>query len=114
MPAATPTTTITWSINTLEREVADGYVYQVHYSVDAVSSAFDPEGNPYSQGAYGTITLERPEDDLIPFDSLDQDTVIGWVKEKLGGDAKVAEIEQALTERIAEMISPTRISGVPW
>ena len=114
MPAATPTTTITWSINTLERELADGYVFTAHYSVNAVSSTLNPEGNPYSQGAYGSVGLERPEGDLIPFENLTQDQVIGWVKEKLGGDEKVAEIEQALTDRLAEMISPSKINGVPW
>ena len=114
MPAATPTTTITWSINTLERELADGYVFTAHYSVSAVSSTLDPQGNPYSQGAYGSVGLERPEGDLIPFDELTQDQVIGWVKEKLGGDEKVAEIEKALTDRLAEMISPSKINGVPW
>jgi hypothetical protein len=114
MPAAAPTTTITWSINTLERELADGYVFTAHYSVNAVSSTLDPEGNPYSQGAYGSVGLERPEGDLIAFDELTQDQVIGWVKEKLGGDEKVAEIEKALTDRLAEVISPSRINGVPW
>ena len=114
MPAATPTTTITWSINTLERELADGYVFTAHYSVNAVSSALNPEGNPYSQGAYGSVGLQRPEGDLIPFEDLTQDQVIGWVKEKLGGDEKVAEIEQALTDRLAEVISPSKINGVPW
>ncbi len=114
MPAATPTTTITWSINTLERELADGYVFTAHYSVNAVSSTLNPEGNPYSQGAYGSVGLERPEGDLIAFEDLTQDQVIGWVKEKLGGDEKVAEIEQALTDRLAEVISPSRINGVPW
>ena len=114
MPAATPTTTITWSINTLERELADGYVFTAHYSVNAVSSTLDPQGNPYSQGAYGSVGLERPEGDLIPFDELTQEQVIGWVKEKLGGDEKVAEIEAALEARIAELISPSKINGVPW
>ena len=114
MPAATPTTTFTWSINTLERELADGYVFTAHYSVNAVSSTLDPEGNPYSQGAYGSVGLERPEGDLIAFDDLTQDQVIGWVKEKLGGAEKVAEIEAALQARLDEVMSPTKINGVPW
>jgi len=114
MPAATPTTTFTWSINTLERELADGYVFTAHYSVNAVSSTLDPAGNPYSQGAYGSVGLERPEGDLIPFDELTEDQVIGWVKEKLGGDEKVAEIEAALQARLNEVMSPTKINGVPW
>ena len=114
MPAATPTTTITWSINTLERELADGYVFTAHYSVNAVSSTLDPQGNNYSQGAYGSVSLERPEGDLIAFEELTQEQVIDWVKEKLGGDEKVAEIEAALEARLAEVISPSRINGVPW
>ena len=114
MPAAKPTTTFTWSINTLERELADGYVYTAHYSVNAVSSTLNPEGNPYSQGAYGSVGLERPEGDLIAFESLDQETVIGWVIEKLGGTDKKAEIEAALQQRIDDAITPKTINGVPW
>ena len=114
MPAATPTTTFTWSINTLERELADGYVFTAHYSVNGVSSVLNPEGQPYSAGAYGSVGLERPEGDLIAFESLDQETVIGWVKEKLGGDEKVAEIEAALQQRINDVITPKTINGVPW
>jgi hypothetical protein len=114
MPAATPKTTFTWSINTLERELADGYVFVCHYSVNAVSSTLDPEGNPYSQGAYGSVGLERPEGDLIPFDELTQEEVIGWVIEKLGGTDKKAEIEAALQARLNEVMSPTKINGVPW
>jgi hypothetical protein len=114
MPTATPKTTFTWSINTLERELADGYVFTAHYSVNAVSSTLDPAGNPYSQGAYGSVGLERPEGDLIPFDELTEDQVIGWVKEKLGGDEKVAEIEAALQQRINDAITPKTINGVPW
>jgi len=114
MPTATPKTTFTWSINTLERELADGYVFTAHYSVNAVSSTLDPEGNPYSQGAYGSVGLERPEGDLIPFDELTQEEVIGWVIEKLGGTDKKAEIEAALQQRINDAITPKTINGVPW
>ena len=114
MPAATPTTTFTWSINTLERELSDGYVFTAHYSVNAVSSTLDPEGTPYSQGAYGSVGLERPEGDLIPFDDLTQDQVIGWVKEALGGDEKVTSIQEALQNQIDEQRAPTKAAGVPW
>ena len=106
-------TTFAWKINTLEREVSDGYVFTAHYSVVAISDTLDPEGNPYNSGAYGSVGLERP-DTLIPYADLTEADVIGWVQEKLGGDEKVAEIEQALTDRLAEVISPSKINGVPW
>lgn len=99
-------TTFTWGINTLEREAADGFVFTAHYTVNA-------EDGTYSSGAYGSIGLERP-DTLIPYADLTEDEVIGWVKEKLGGAEKVAEIEAALQAQIDEQHAPSKASGVPW
>ena len=99
-------TTFTWGINTLEREAADGFVFTAHYTVNA-------EDGTYSSGAYGSIGLERP-DTLVPYADLTEDEVIGWVKEKLGGAEKVAEIEAALQAQIDEQHAPSKASGVPW
>lgn len=99
-------TTTTWKIANLERETADGYVYTAHYVIDSSDGT-------YSAGAYGSIGLERPEGELIPFDSLTEETVIGWVKEKLG-DEKVTEIEAALQAQLDEKHAPSKAAGVPW
>jgi hypothetical protein len=40
--------------------------------------------------------------------------VIGWVKEALGGDEKVQEIEAALQAQIDEQRHPSKAAGVPW
>ena len=106
-------TTFAWKINTLEREVSDGYVFTAHYSVVAISDTLDPEGNPYNSGAYGSVGLERP-DTLIPYADLTEADVIGWVQEKLGGAEKVAEIEAQLQARIDDLITPKTENGVPW
>jgi hypothetical protein len=99
-------TTFTWGINTLERETTDGFVFTAHYTVNASDEA-------YSSGAYGSIGFQRP-DNLIPYADLTEDTVIGWVKEALGGDEKVAEIEAALQAQIDEQRAPSKAAGVPW
>lgn len=99
-------TTFTWRISQLERETNDGYVYTAHYTVSA-------EDGVYSAGAYGSIGLERPETDLIPFDSLTEELVVGWVKDKLTAE-KVAEVEAALQAQLDEKRAPTRAAGVPW
>lgn len=99
-------TTFTWTINQLDRETADGYVFTAHYSVNAADDT-------YSSGAYGSIGLERP-DTLIPFSDLTEELVIGWVKEKIGGDEKVQEIEAALQAQLDEQRTPTKASGLPW
>ena len=87
-------TTFTWNISQLERETADGFVFTVHYTVNA-------SDDTYSSGAYGSIGLERP-DTLIPYSDLTEEIVLGWVKEKLGGDEKVQEIESALQAQLDE------------
>ena len=100
------TTTTNWSISSLDRETADGYVFTAHYTVNATDET-------YSAGAYGSIGFERPEN-LVPFADLTEEQVIGWVKIALGGDEKVAEIESALQEQIDQQRTPTKASGTPW
>ena len=106
MPASTPVTEFTWAIANLERETADGFVFTAHYTVNA-------NDGTYSSGAYGSIGFQRP-DNLIPYADLTEDTVIGWVKDALGGDEKVAEIEAALQAQIDEQRAPSKSAGVPW
>jgi hypothetical protein len=105
--ASAPATAFTWAVANLERETADGYVFTVHYTVNA-------NDGTYTAGAYGSIGLERPEEDMVPFAELTEELVIGWVKEKLGGDEKVAEIEAALQARLDEQRAPSKAAGLPW
>jgi hypothetical protein len=99
-------TLFAWNVADLERETSDGYVYTVHYTVSASDDV-------YSSGAYGSLGLERPESELIPFSELDEQTVVGWVKEKFG-EEKVAEIEAALQAQLDEQRAPSKATGVPW
>jgi hypothetical protein len=100
-------TTVTWRIANLERETADGAVFTVHYTIDA-------NDGTYSAGAYGSLGLERPdEEEIIPFSQLTEEICVGWVKEKLT-EEKVAEIEAALQAQLDEQHSPTKAAGVPW
>jgi len=107
MPTATPTTTFTWAVANLERETADGFVFTAHYTVAA-------NDGTYTSSAYGSIGLERPDDEMIPYADLTPEIVIGWVKDKLGGDDKVTEIEAALQAQLDEQHAPTKAAGVPW
>ena len=99
-------TTFTWKIAQLERETADGFVFTAHYTVDA-------NDGTYSSGAYGSVGFERP-DNLIPYADLTEEVVVGWVKEALGGNEKVAEIQAALQKQLDEQRNPTKAAGVPW
>ena len=97
--------TITWGISQLERETADGYVYTIHYTIEATDGT-------YRTSAYGSQGLERP-DSLIPYADLTPELCIEWLKDSIGAE-KVAEIEVALQKQIDEQRQPTRASGLPW
>lgn len=99
-------TVFSWKIAQMERETTDGYVFTLHYTVDAKDEA-------YSAGAYGSIGLERPEDDMVPFSELTEEICLGWLKEKLG-EEKVQEIEAALQAQLVEQRAPTKAAGLPW
>lgn len=98
-------TTFSWKITNLDRETQDDFAYKAHYTISASDGT-------YESSAYGNLGLDRP-DDLIPFDQLTEEVVVGWVKDKFGYE-KVAEIEIALQAQIDEKRSPTKASGVPW
>ena len=108
---STPTTTFNWAISTLEGDASDGFADRAHYTVTAVSSKTDPNGIFYNEGAYGDLSLERPET-LVPFNDLPMADVVAAVKATLGAE-RVTEIEQTLEARIAEKIAPTRFNAVP-
>ena len=100
------TTINTWAVAQLERETEDGCVFTVHYTVSA-------HDGTYSSSAYGSLGLERPEGEMVPFADLTEATVIGWVKDKFG-EEKVTEIEGALQAQLDEQKAPSKASGLPW
>ena len=104
--------TYVWKIADLNRNLSDGFVFQAHYTVTAISDQVDSEGNAYNSGAYGSIGLDRP-DTLADFEDLTEADIVAAVQAKLGGDEKVTEIQDQLAARITEQINPTQASGTP-
>jgi hypothetical protein len=97
------TTTTAWAISQMERQTADGIVMTVHYTVDS-------NDGTYSAGAYGSVGLEAPEENVIAYADLTPEIVIGWVQEKLGGDEKVAEIsELPFRLKLMSNVAPQRL-----
>ena len=100
--------TKTWQINTLQRELADGYVNKVIYRVDG-------EDGTYKFRATGEVDLVKP-DTLIPYADLTEEVVLGWVKAKLDADnaGTVAKIEETVEKNVNEQKTPTTGVGKPW
>ena len=106
--------TKTWQVNTLERELADGYVNKVIYRVDGSDGTYTFRGT-------GEVDLPKPET-LIPYRDLTETQVIGWVKAKLNENKdedgntidQVANIETAIENGVNIQKTPTHGTGVPW
>ena len=107
--------TKTWEVNTLERELADGYVKKVIYRVKGI------DGSEEKARATGEVNLEKPET-LVPYKDLTESTVLGWVKAKLNTEVdedgkavnRVALIEKSLEDQIALINTPVTSTGKPW
>ena len=106
---STPTTTFTWAVGTMDRQLSNGAVQTVHYTVTA-------NDGTYESGAYGSVALDQPDDDsaLTAYSELTESWAISALQAKLGGAEKVAEIEAALQAKIDEQRTPVTGSGVPW
>ncbi len=100
--------TKTWQVNTLERELADGYVKKVIYRVNGADGA-------YAFRATGEVDLPKP-DTLVPYKDLTETQVLGWVKAKLDADnaGTVAAIETAVENGVNEQKTPSTGVGKPW
>ena len=99
---------ITWTINNLERQTSDGLVTVVHWGATASEASNDPE-KPYGASIVNTQALERG-DSFVNYDTLTQETVLGWVWEKVDKEA----VEAALTAQIEAQKAPVSASGLPW
>ena len=106
--------TKTWQVNTLERELADGYVNKVIFRVNG-------EDGTYTFRATGEVNLPKP-DTLVPYADLTEATVLGWVKAKLNENKdedgntidQVANIEAAVENGVNIQKTPTHGTGKPW
>ena len=102
--------TYTWKVANCDRNLADGVITTLHYTVSAVT-----EDGVYSAGAYGSIGLEAPDaEDMIPYDNVTEAQAVSWVQAAIGGADKVAEIHAALDAQLTEKRTPTTGTGVPW
>jgi len=95
----------TWSLPTLERHTADGFVFTAHWRATATDGDF-------SASSYGTagFTPDSSAEDFVAYDALTEADVLAWVWESVDKDAT----EAALQANIDAQKNPTTSDGVPW
>jgi hypothetical protein len=95
--------TTTWTISTLDRETATGFVTTAHWQATAVDGE-------YTASIYSTCSWPSgtPE---VAYAALTQATVLGWVWAN-GVDKEATEA--ALAANIAAQKAPVTATGTPW
>ena len=95
--------TTTWTITTLDRNTADGFVTTAHWTATAVDGEYSASIYSTCSWAEGTPT--------IPYASLTEAEVLNWVW--ANGVDKTAT-ETALAANIALQKAPVTAQGTPW
>ena len=105
---SSPTVTLTYQIDRLDRILATGAVTEVRWTLVGTDGT-------YTKGIPFRVELDQPEDpaDLTAYSELTETWAINAVKAKIGAD-QVTSIESLLTAIVQEMASPTKGSGLPW
>lgn len=105
---------VNWRIIQLEYNVNDGGVLVVHWR--ATADQVMVGGGPYTETTYGpcSLTYDSSSEDFIPFDSLTEEIVLGWVWDENIGNVDKELVEQELEEKLLEKVSPTTETGLPW
>ena len=96
----------TWTIATLEHNVADGGVTVAHWRVSEVDG-------DYSASTYGTCGFSPDASDpsFVAYDSLTESQVLQWCWDN-GVDQ--AATEASLAANIESQKNPVSAAGVPW
>jgi hypothetical protein len=95
--------TIVWNVSQLDRQTSDGFVTTAHWQANATDG-------DYSASVYNTCSWNDGTA-TIPYASLTQETVLGWI---WANGVDKAATEAALNAQIELQKNPVTATGVPW
>jgi hypothetical protein len=104
--------TLSWKVDNIEVKPVDGeltdVVYIVYWRLYAEESGI-------TTSSYGSQLIPLAEEgEFIPFEELDEATVIGWVHSTMGPDT-VLRIETSTTAELQSILTPEFVNKpVPW
>jgi len=112
------TAQVTWSINDMTRNTADGGVTTVYWSCTATD---DVEGCSAVEAGKLRLDPDPSSPDYIPYADLTENDVLDWVYNSLiegdeTADEAKARIEADRNAKVQKQIdaAATTESGVPW
>jgi len=102
--------TYEWQVNTMERDLSDGFVNKVIYRVKGLDDGTEKARRT------GEVSFTKPSSlpsDFKAYDSLSESDCLTWVKDTLGSDY-VTAVETSLTNQINLLNTPVTGTGKPW
>jgi hypothetical protein len=95
-------------IRSMERYVADGFVYSVTWEMLAT------EGN-FTVSRPGQVSFTRVEGaEITAFNLLTEADILAWITDKMDA-GYVNTIKQSMTSELAQLTLPkTTATGLPW
>ena len=102
--------TYEWQVNTMERDLSDGFVTKVIYRVKGLDDGTE------KARATGEVNFIKPSSlpsDFKSYDTLTESVCLAWVKDSVGA-TRVTAIETDLTNQINLINTPTTGTGKPW
>jgi len=95
-------------IRSMERYVADGFVYSVSWEMLAT------EGN-FTVSRPGQVSFTRVEGaEITAFNLLTEADILAWITDKMDA-GYVNTIKQSMTSELAQLTLPkTTATGLPW
>lgn len=90
-----------WTLTTLERDTATGFVRVAHWNCTGTDDDF-------SASVYASCGFEGEL--TVPYDQLTEATVLGWVWKSVDKEAT----EAAVAAQIEAQKNPVSATGVPW
>jgi hypothetical protein len=109
------TASVTWSINDMKRNTADGGVFEVRWSATAADDT-ETDCVAVEAGKYA-CTPDASAADFIAYEALTEADVIGWVKGALdAGPDTVADMEARLIGKVDAQVAKktAEANGMPW
>ena len=111
------TVTVSWKVHRCKRDSDTGGVTGIAAVCTASDTrTIDEEEITHKKQkwiVYDDLVPDPSASDFIPFNSLTEQNILAWV-DSLIGDAKKAEIETMLTNKVNNKFLPDALLGNPW
>ena len=108
---------VTWKITNCEytNDSDKGVVHAAWQASDSevVGSGDDAVTHTGTVSGMESFTPDPSDSDFIAYESLDEATIVGWVKTLIGDD-EVTRVGTKVAAQITESKTPSSAWGVPW